>query len=148
MKTFAPQTNKSNLSINAKRHRFIITLCKETSTGTNTDPSSNGYLENLSFGKLLVPSASLFYTVSTSFAQLEYIHDKIPSKFVKKYCAHALDKYAPHSVISCTKHIDASRKILISTVINIFYNNKQHQSADEIRKQKIHGFKKRQRAKE
>ena len=107
-----------------------------------------GYLENLSFGKLLVPSASLLYTVSTSFAQLEYIHDKIPSKFVKKYCAHALDKYAPHSVISCTKHIDASRKILISTVINIFYNNKQHQSADEIRKQKIHGFKKRQRAKE
>ena len=65
-------------------------------------------LENLSFGKLLVPSASLLYTVSTSFAQLEYIHDKIPSKFVKKYCAHALEKYAPHSVISCTKHINAT----------------------------------------
>ena len=129
------------------RKIFENTKCDNCVEKIISTDSSHGYLEDISRGNLTIPSTNVLYIVSSSFAQLEYIEDKISSVHVKKYCHQALDKYVPHSVISCPEHITANRKIVINTVVNIFFNNKQHQAVDEVRKQQIYGFKKRQRAK-
>ena len=87
-------------------------------------------------------------TVSTAFAQLDFIQTVVPSNSVRKLCHHGLNKYLPQNKISCNDHEEICRKKVISTIINVFYNNKQHRSSDEVRKQQIVSFKKHQRGKE
>ena len=107
----------------------------------------DNYLDNLSRGKLIKPSSNLSHVVSTAFAQLDIMQKVVPSESVRKLCNEGLEKYLPHSKISCDNHGAVSRRKVISTIVNIFFNNKQHRSADEVRQQQVVSFKRNQRNK-
>ena len=117
-------------------------------TSAESDVPNNSYLQELSRGGLLIPSASLSTAVAATLAQLDYIQKFVPSTHVGNLCYHALDKYAPLVLVSCEAHHDSNRKKMIKMVINMFYNKMQRLAGDQVRKQQVNAFKKRQRNKE
>ena len=88
------------------------------------DNVADGYTEILSRGRLIKPSASVSYAISSCFAQIDHINELIPSSSVRKFCKEALEKYAPQTASSCEAHEDSNRKAMIKIVINIYFNNK------------------------
>ena len=112
------------------------------------DNLADGYTEILSRGRLIKPSASVSYAISSCFAQIDRINELIQSSLVRKFWKEASEKYAPQTASSCEVHEDSNRKARIRIVINIYFNNKQKRTGDTIRKEQIVGFKKRQRKKE
>ena len=94
--------------------------CKNVMVSSDND-SPQKYLEELSRGGIVVPSGGFSRTVESIFAQLDYLQKFVPSTAVRKLSFKALEKYAPHSIVSCDNHHDSNRKKTITTIINIFF---------------------------
>ena len=123
------------------------TECRPCLVDSENDRSPAKYLNTLSRGGLIHPSRNLAFTVSSSFAQVEYIHPHIKCDSVRRFSEKALQKYVPRVEVSCLLHEEVNRASIIKIVINCFYNNMQKHAADSIRKEAIVDFKKRQRIK-
>ena len=50
--------------------------------------------------------------------------------------------YSPKYSFTCEKHIEKGLIFAIKIIVNIFYNNKQKISSDEVRKNTVERFKK------
>ena len=112
-----------------------------------TNPNKD-YLNLVSRGGLIDPSQELAHFVTSVFDQIEFIDTLILSTTVKKFSAHALKKYAPIALFSCSIHEEENRKVAIIIVTNTFYNNQQKLATGSVRKHNVKEFKKRQRNKE
>ena len=110
--------------------------------------NTNKYFDALSRGGLTVPSSNLLEFVCSSFAILDFLETVIKSTSVRKFCEICLDIYAPESSYSCTEHEKLCRKFAIKMLVNIFHNNKQKHVCDNVRKEGVKEFKRRQRNKE
>ena len=66
---------------------------------------------------------------------------------VAKVASYKLKRYGSFSHFSCNMYHDWSFKFVSKIVFEIFFNNKQKQSKDLVRKETVTGFKKRQRSK-
>ena len=134
----------------AARNILQKTKCEECCSKMipERENEAHGYLEILSRGGLIQPSAALSYATANCFALVDCISEKLPSSSVRAFCKQALEKYAPQIESSCETHIDSNRKAVIRIVVNIYFNRKQKLAGDSVRKQQVIGFKKRQRNRE
>ena len=69
----------------------------------HTDPNID-YLNLVSHGGLIDPSQELDHFVASVFAQMDLIDKLILSTTVRKFSTHALEKYAPIALFSCSIH--------------------------------------------
>ena len=109
------------------------------------------YLKLVSRGGLTVPSKELSDFVSHAFAALDFFDKYIsnyPSLGVRQAATHLLTKYIGEDNFSCDKHnIDIGKRVFKS-ITNVYYNNKRKISTDNVRKDDVKVFKKRQRTKD
>ena len=130
-------------------NRFECEKCEEMMTAGEDDKRmSMEYFNLLSRGGLTAPSSQLSEFVCSAFCIVEYVDKLVASTSVRKITEMALHAYAPKSSFACEIHLKNGYKFSIRTVVNIFYNNKQKLARDEVRKDSLRGFKKRQRTKE
>ena len=132
------------------RKILVISKCEDCAPlmVNHTDPNINDYLNLVSRGGLIDPSQELAHFVASAFDQIDLIDTLILSTTVRKFSTHALEKYAPIALFSCSIHEEENRKVAIRIVANTFYNNQQKLVADSVRKHNVKDFKKRQRTKE
>ena len=114
------------------------------------DLAENHYLNLLSRGGLIVPSAKLAEYTSHCFAIMDYSYNIVQAHGVRDVRAaytQIFDKFSPQIDICCSKHNNWGLKFAAKIVINTFFNNKQTVSSDSARKDTVVAFKKRQRTK-
>ena len=131
--------------------RFNCDKCPFFMVGNNEEKSDNHYLNLLSRGGLTIPSTQIAEFISSCFAILDFCDEFIElhrQSTTRKSAETILETYSPKYVFTCEQHIEKGYKFAAKIVINIFYNNKQKFSLDEIRKDTVKIFKKRQRSKE
>ena len=109
------------------------------------------YLNILTRGGLTYPSQSLADFVAHAFSSLDVASDLI-SQYTSFTSTKILSEETLHNLVdqvyfSCEEHARKVKKIDISIIINIFYNNKQKITTDSVRKQQVTDFKARQRSK-
>ena len=123
--------------------------CKSKLTARNDDIINDQYLALLSRGGLFVPPKELADFVCSSFAILDFVENVILSvdKSVTKSAMYTLKQYGPSCEFCCRYHKDWGLKFASKIVVNIFFNNKQKQSKDIVRKDAVSAFKTRQRSK-
>ena len=108
------------------------------------------YLNLLSRGGLIVPSAKLAEYTSHCFAIMDYSYNIVQAHGVRDVRAaytQISDRFSPQIDICCSKHNNWGLKFAAKIVINTFFNNKQTVSFDSARKDTVVTFKKRQRTK-
>ena len=66
---------------------------------------------------------------------------------ISKSAMYVLKNYGPCCLFTCDSHEEWGVKFATKIVINIFFNNKQDQSKEIVRKDTVTAFKKRQRTK-
>ena len=113
------------------------------------DLAENHYLNLLSRGGLIVPSAKLAEYTSHCFAIMDYPYNIVQAHGVRDVRAaytQIFDRFSPQIDI-CSKHNNWGLKSAAKIVINTFFNNKQTVSSDSARKDTVVAFKKRQRTK-
>ena len=111
----------------------------------------DSYFAHLSRGGMTVPSASLAQFVSTSFAVLDTtdsLLQKHAAASIREAAHHVLKTYCCNVNFTCDRHVDWGSVSVRKIVINIFYNNKRKLQSDEVRKDDLVSFKKRQRKKD
>ena len=106
----------------------------------HTDPNKE-YFNLVSRGGLIDPSQELAHFVTSAFEQIELIYKLILSTTVRKFSTHALEKYAPIALFSCSIHEEENRKFAIRIVTNTFYNNQQKLATGSVRKHNVKEFK-------
>ena len=115
------------------------------------DLAENQYLNLLSRGGLIVPSAKLADYTSHCFAIMDNIMDNIVQahgvRDVRAAYTQIFDRFSPQIDTYCSKHNNWGLKFAAKIVINTFFNNKQTVSSDSARKDTVVAFKKRQRTK-
>ena len=99
-------------------------------------------------GGLTVPSTALSDFVSSSFVILDYAKYHIENNLVRHTAELLLKKYAPKSIFACDQHSEEGFKLASRTVVYIFCNNKQKICRDDVRKDAVKSFQKRQRSKD
>ena len=127
--------------------RFSCNDCFTHMVGNDVETSENRYLNLLSRGGLTIPSTKIGEYVCSCFAILDFSNqliEKHKQSTTRKCAEKILETYSPKYIFTCEKHIEKGFKFAIKIVTNIFYNNKQKLSADEIRKDSLKIFKKRQ----
>ena len=110
----------------------------------------NHYLNLLSRGRLIVPSAKLAEYTNHCFAIMDYSYNIVQAHGVRDVRAaytQIFDRFSPQIDICCSKHNNWGLKFAAKIVINTFFNNKQTISSDSARKDTVVAFKKRQRTK-
>ena len=94
------------------------------------------------------PSKVFSDFVSHAFASLD-IFDKYISKYpsfrVRDAAVHLLTKYIGEDDFFCDKHRMVGKQRVFKSVANVFYNNKRKIYTDNVRKDEVKQFKKRQR---
>ena len=132
--------------------RFKCHQCSLCMIDANTNGlPSNHYLNLLSRGGLMVPSNALAEFVEGAFAILDYTDEFIQKEkclTTRDAAERILKLFAPKSIFTCCDHIELGRKFGARIIVNIFYNNKQKLASDEVRKDAVISFKKRQRCKD
>ena len=126
--------------------------CKSLLIANSMDLAENHYLNLLSRGGLIAPSAKLAEYASHCFAIMDYSYNIVQAHGVTDVRAaytQIFDRFSPHIDICCTcsKHNNWGLKFAAKIVINTFFNNKQTTSSDSARKDTVVTFKKRQRTK-
>ena len=120
----------------AKKRFKCQQCCMYMIADDNSDASENHYFNLLSRGGLMVPSSPLAEYVQGAFAILDYI-DKFIEKekclTTRNVAEKILKLYAPKSIFTCTDHIELGHKFGDRITVNIFYNNKQKVTSDEVR---------------
>ena len=113
----------------------------------DADSFENEYFKILSRGGLFVPSPSLAEFTCSGFAVLDICDAKI-AKFPiipTRTCAeHILRQFLTSDGFVCTNHSSWGMQFALKIIVNIFFNNKQKEIADSVRKDLVKGFKKRQ----
>lgn len=126
-------------------------ICKEKLKSNNEDLCNDEYLQLLSRGGLFVPSRALADYVCNCFAALDYVEKdmvNLTKISVTQNALHVLKNYASaRGEFCCDWHCDWGAKFASKIVVNIYFNNKQKQTQDSVRKEAIAGFKTRQRSK-
>ena len=123
--------------------------CKSLLIASSMDLAENHYLNLLSRGGLIVPSAKLAEYTSHCFAIMDYSYNIVKAHGVRDVRAaytQIFDRFSPQIDI-CSKHNNWGLKFAAKIVINTFFNNKQTVSSDSARKDTVVAFKKRQRTK-
>ena len=113
------------------------------------DLAENHYLNLLSRGGLIVPSAKLAEYTSHCLAIMDYSYNIVQTQGVRDVRAaytQIFDRFSPQIDICCSKHNNGRLKFAAKIVINTFFN-KQTVSSDSARKDTVVAFKKRQRTK-
>ena len=101
------------------------------------------YFDLLSRGSLTVPSRQMAEFVCACFAILEYADQFIVKNHestTRVSAEQVLGIYSPKYSFTCEKHIEKGLVFAIKIVVNIFYNNKQKISSDEVRKNTVECF--------
>ena len=114
------------------------------------DLAENHYLNLLSRGGLIVPSAKLAEYTSHCFVTMDYSYNIVQAHGVRDVRAaytQIFDRFSPQIDICCSKNNDWGLKFAAKIVINTFFNNMQTVSSDSARKDTVVAFKKRQRTK-
>ena len=130
--------------------RSICDSCKSLLIASSMDFAENHYLNLLSRGGLIVPSAKLAEYTSHSFAIMNYSYNIVQAHGVRDVRAaytQIFDRFSPQIHICCSKHNNWGLKFTAKIVINTFFNRKQTVSSDSARKDTVVAFKKRQRTK-
>ena len=124
--------------------------CKSLLIASSMDLSENHYLNLLSRGGLIVPSAKLAEYTSHCFAIMDYSYNIVQAHGVRDVRAaytQIFDRFSPQIDICYSKHNNWGLKFAAKIVINTFFNNKQTVFSDSARKDTVVAFKKRQRTK-
>ena len=124
--------------------------CKSLLIASSMDLAENHYLNLLSRGGLIVPSAKLAEYTSHCFAIMDYSYNIVQAHGVRDVWAaytQIFDRFSPRIDICCSKHNNWGLKFDAKIVIMTFFNNKQTVSSDSARKDTVVAFKKRQRTK-
>ena len=103
---------------------------------------NDSYLKTLSRGGLVTPSRYLADFVCNSFAILDYLkHDIIAFEIpVTKAATYTLKRYGRVLNFTCETHRDWGFKFATKIFVNIFFNNKQKQAKDSVRKEAVSTF--------
>ena len=103
-------------------------------------------------GGLKVPSLELLHYISALFGILQIVDPLVRKSNCRERiaCEHILKKFGPTPEFMCCdeEHNKKASTVAIRIAINIFYNNSQKESKDSKRKDKVKGFKTRQRKKD
>ena len=124
--------------------------CKSLFIASSMDLAENHYLNLLSRGGLIVPSAKLAEYTSHCFAIMDYSYNIVQAHGVRDVRAaytQIFDRFSSQIDICCSKHNNWGLKFAAKIVINTFFNNKQTVSSDSARMDTVVAFKKRQRTK-
>ena len=124
--------------------------CKSLLIASSMDLAENHYLNFLSRGGLIVPSAKLAEYTSHCFAIMDYSYNIVQAHGVRDVRAaytQIFDRFSPQIDICCSKHNNWGLKFAAKIVINTFFNNKQTVFSDSVRKDTVVAFQKRQRTK-
>ena len=122
--------------------------CKIHITGCiDLENPDHEYLITLNRGGLTVPSSSLVNYVCDAFAVLSATENVLNrSKLTARHAAkEALSYLMGCCDFTCEKHKVEGQKVVLSTVINVFFNNRQKISTASVRKDNVVSFKKRKR---
>jgi hypothetical protein len=131
--------------------RFKCHQCRLCMIGNTNDLAANHYLNLLSRGGLIVPSSELAEFVEGAFAILDYTDEFIQKEkclTTRDAAERILKLFAPKSIFTCCDHIELGHKFGARIIVNVFYNNKQKLSSDEVRKDAVISFKGKQRRKD
>ena len=133
------------IAANTSKRIHQATKCKmceaklrDYDVGTSNMRSS--YLVDLSRGGLKVPSKDVSDFVATGYALLDLFDQHVSNK-VRNLSLVALEKYSPRLALGCEAHMDCNRKFFFKVLVNTFYNNKQHRTADCVRENTVKSFK-------
>ena len=133
------------------KDRSKCNACLTLLCSNEVDIENNHYLNLLSRGGLTVPSSRLAELTCSSFAILDFISPILRTNDVtnvERVSLQILDQFAPKQTIICPIHDKWGRRFTFKIIINVFYNNKQKETADSVRKDSLKGFKKRQLTKQ
>ena len=126
-------------------------LCENKLISLAGNNHGSEYLDILTRSGLIYPSQSLADFFAHAFSSLDIASDLI-SQYTSFTSTKILSEETLHNLVdqvyfSCEEHARKVKKIAISIIINIFYNNKQKITTDSTRKQQVTDFKARQRSK-
>ena len=129
--------------------RSSCNKCKNCFKVSDDDLQSSPYLSLLSRGGLIVPPKDVADFVCNCFAILDFVEKDISSlNFpVRKLATYVLREYGPIPHFTCEEHEEWGFNFASKIIVNIYYNNKEKLLNDEVRKDSVVGFKKRQRTK-
>ena len=108
--------------------------CKSLLIASSMDLAENHYLNILSRGGLIVPSAKLAEYTSHCFAIMDYSYNIVQAHGVRDVRAaytQIFDRFSPQIDIFSSKHNNWGLKFAAKMVINTFFNNKQTVSSEE-----------------
>ena len=113
--------------------------------GDETRDEENSYLNKLSRGGMIIPTADLRHHMSKSFAILDLCRKQIiQSDLAERLAAEtALERNNSPVTFLCSKHQDKI-KFINRTVVNVFFNNETKIMKDKTRKNGVKAFKARQ----
>ena len=127
--------------------RFGCKQCEvlAVAAGDETRDEENSYLNKLSRGGMIIPTADLRHHMSKSFAILDLCRKQIiQSDLAERLAAEtALERNNSPVTFLCSKHQDKI-KFINRTVVNVFFNNETKIMKDKIRKNGVKAFKARQ----
>ena len=106
------------------------------------------YLIILNRGGLTIPSPNLVNYVCDAFAALSatenvlFSHSKVTLRNAAK---EALSYMMGCYNFTCENHKVDGQKVVLSTIVNVFFNNKQKTSTASVKKDNVASFKKQKR---
>ena len=122
--------------------------CKIHITGCiDLENPDHEYLITLNRGGLTIPSSNLVNYVCDAFAVLSATENVLNrSKLTARNAAkEALSCVMGCCDFTCEKHKVEGQKVVLSTVVNVFFNNKRKISTASVRKDNVVSFKKQKR---
>ena len=152
------EINKPFLSPDSKEVAYIISgyitnklmkhfqceMCSLVMEGNDSDKATDKeYFDLFSRAGLTVPSRQMAEFVCACFAILEYADHFIVKNHestAKVSAEQVLGIYSPKYSFTCEKHIEKRLIFEREIVVNIFSNNKQEISSDEVRKNIVECF--------
>ena len=123
--------------------------CKMHTTGSiDMENPDHEYLIILNRGGLTIPSPNLVNYVRDIFAVLSATENVLinQSKLTSRNAAkEALSDMMGCCNFTCENHKVDGQKVVISTIVNVFFNNKRKISTASVRKDNVASFKKQKR---
>ena len=118
-------------------------MCSLIMVGNDNDKATDKEYFDLLSRCLTVPSGQMAEFVCGCFAIREYADQFIVKNHestTRVSAEQVLGVYSPKYSFTCEKHIEKGLIFAIKIVVNIFYNNKQNISSDEVRKNTVECF--------
>ena len=131
------------------KDKTVCNVCINKLCGDDLENYS--YFAHLSRGGLTVPSRTLAQFVSSGFAVLD-VTNKLLQRYetisIREAAHYVLKTFCSNVNFTCESHIEWGGTIARKIITNVFYNNKRKLDNDDVRKDALRAFKKRQRTKE